>query len=96
MPSWQQGIPTLFERRFKWVNRVLFFICFRSFQKQILQKKLVGVSQIRTRIIRVEGKQTDRFTTTAQTFAIVKKLVRLYDKNNFSLISKRPSLLDLA
>ena len=75
--------------------RPLFYL-FSFFSKTNFTKKPVGVSQIRTRIIRVEGKQTDHFTTTAQTFAIVKKLVRLYDKNNFSLISKRPSLLDLA
>ena len=45
----------------------LFFVYFRSFLTQNLQKT-VRVSGIRTRIVRVEGEHTDRLTTTtAQT-----------------------------
>ena len=45
----------------------LFFVYFRSFLTQNLQKT-VRVSGIRTRIVRVEGEHTDRWTTTtAQT-----------------------------
>ena len=40
------------------------FVYFRSFQTQILQKKTVGVSKIRTRIVGVESEQADHLTTT--------------------------------
>ena len=41
-----------------------FFVYFCSFQTQNLQKKTVGFSGIRTRIVRVEGKHADHQTTT--------------------------------
>ena len=40
------------------------FVYFRSFQTQILQKKTVDVSGIRTWIVRVEGKHADHLTAT--------------------------------
>ena len=40
------------------------FVYFSSFQIQILQKKTVGFSGIRTRIDKVEGKHADHLTTT--------------------------------
>ena len=49
---------------FIFVNLGLFFVHFCSFQKQNLQKKTVDFSGIQTRIVRVEGKQTDHLTTT--------------------------------
>ena len=48
---------------FIFVNLGLFFVHFCSFQKQNLQKKTVDFSGIQTRIVRVEGKQTDHLTT---------------------------------
>ena len=41
-----------------------FLVYFHSFQTQFLQKKTVGVSGIRTRIVGVEGKHADHLTTT--------------------------------
>ena len=46
------------------------FVYFRSFQTQILQKKTVGVSRIRTRIVRVEGEHADHLTTTTTHFLL--------------------------
>ena len=40
------------------------FVYFRFIQTQILQKKTVGVSKIRTRIVGVEGEHADHLTTT--------------------------------
>ena len=40
------------------------FVYFRSFQRQILQKKTVIVSGIQTRIYGVKDKHTDHLTTT--------------------------------
>ena len=40
------------------------FVYFSSFRTQILQKNNVGVSGIRTRIVRVEGEHPDHLTTT--------------------------------
>ena len=39
-------------------NPGLFFVYFRSFQSQVLQKKTVSVRGTRTRIVRVEGTLT--------------------------------------
>ena len=46
------------------------FVYFRSFQTQILQKKTVGVSRIRTWIVRVEGEHADHLTTTTTHFLL--------------------------
>ena len=40
------------------------FVYFRSFQTKILQKKALGFSGIRTRIVGVEGEHADHLTTT--------------------------------
>ena len=48
------------------------FVYFRSFQTQILQKKTVGVSGIRTRIVWVAGKHADHLTTTPAHFSVKK------------------------
>ena len=42
----------------------LVFVYFLSFQTQIVQKKTVGVSGIRTRIVGVTGERADHLTTT--------------------------------
>ena len=48
------------------------FVYFCSFQTQILEKKTVDVSGIRTWIVGVEGEQADHLTTTtAQTIQLV-------------------------
>ena len=44
------------------------FFVFSFFLTQILQKKYVGASWIRTQIIGVEGKHTDNLTTTITQF----------------------------
>ena len=48
---------------FKWAFPGHFFVYFRSFQSQILQKN-VGVSGNRTRIVGAEGEHADHLTTT--------------------------------
>ena len=40
------------------------FVSFRSFQTQFFQKKTLGVSGMRTQIVRVEGEDVDHLTTT--------------------------------
>ena len=49
----------------------LFFVYFRSFQTQFLQKKTVEVCGIRTWIVQVEGKQADHLTTTTAQRTII-------------------------
>ena len=44
-----------------------FFVYLSLFRTQILHKKAVGFSEIRTWIIGVEGEHTDHLTTTAST-----------------------------
>ena len=58
-------------RFFKWANPGLFFVYFRSFQTQFLQKKTVEVCGIRTWIVQVEGKQADHLTTTTAQRTII-------------------------
>ena len=47
------------------------FCYFRSFQTQILQKKIVGISGIRTRIVRVEGEHADHLSTTTARHVVM-------------------------
>ena len=47
----------------KWATRTL-FLYFRSFQTQILLKKLYTSAGFRTQIVRVVGEHADHFTTT--------------------------------
>ena len=47
------------------------FFYFRSFQTQILQKKTVGFSGIRTRIVGLEGDHADHLTTTTAMRRVV-------------------------
>ena len=48
----------------KWDNSDLFLFIFVLFQTQILQKKTVCFSKIRTRIVGIEGEHADHLTTT--------------------------------
>ena len=62
------------------------FVYFHSFQTQILQKKTVDVSRIRTRIVGVEGEHADLLTITttwplARYYFLFSKL-GLYFANN--------------
>ena len=59
------------------------FVYFRSFQKQFY-RKIVDLSGIRTRIVRVEGEHADHLTTTTAQF------VRFLSVHVFS--TKQPSL----
>ena len=47
------------------------FVYFRSFQTQILQKKTVGFSGIRTQIVGVESEHADHLTTTTAPINIL-------------------------
>ena len=44
------------------------FVYFCSFQTQILQKKTLGFSRIRTRIVGVEGEHADHLVITTAPF----------------------------
>ena len=59
------------------------------FTNTTFQKKLVGFSEIRTRIVGVEGKHADHLTTT--TAQLILYLLLEYEKNKNKL--KRPRLV---